>query len=183
MKKRKNPWKKISRKTVYKNPWIEVFEDTVIRPDKKRGIYGVVKPTTCLTIVPVTKHQEIYLVGQWRYTVGKYSWEIPSGGMEPGEKNPRMAALRELKEETGLHAKKLTLLGHFYLANGIVNQNCIVYMATELTKATDIKKDPTEMLDLTKKSFSDIAALIKSNKITDDVTIAAYYKTILFLKV
>src|ERR687890_1606450 len=112
----KNPWRKISSREVYENPWIRVREDEVLRPDGEPGIYGVVHFKNVAVGVLAVEGDELYLVGQYRYTLDRYSWEIPEGGCPEGEE-PLDAARRELEEETGLRARCWEKLGEAHLSN------------------------------------------------------------------
>src|SRR4028119_2047853 len=97
-----NPWQRLDSRHIYDNAWISVREDQVIRHDGALGIYGVVHlKNKAIGVVPVDAEGDIYLVGQYRYTLDQYSWEIPEGGGPEGE-DPLQAAQRELLEETGL---------------------------------------------------------------------------------
>ena len=117
-----NPWTTISSEVKYENPWIKLKEDKVITPAGTEGIYGVVSfKNKAIGIVPVDENGNVYLVGQWRYPLEAYSWEIPEGGGPEGEK-PLETAKRELKEETGLMASKWTLLGKLHTSN-----SCLLY--------------------------------------------------------
>ena len=100
----RNPWECKSSRDIYENPWIKVVEDEVIRPNKTNGIYGKVHfKNKAIGIIPVDDNLNTWLVGQYRYTLNEYSWEIPTGGV-PFEENTLDGAKRELKEETGLTA-------------------------------------------------------------------------------
>src|ERR1051325_382654 len=112
----KNPWRTLSSEEVYENPWIKVREDAVVHPDGEQGIYGVVHfKNVAIGVLPV-EDDYIYLVGQYRYPLEKYSWEIPEGGCPEGE-DFLQAAQRELAEETGLRADNWQELGRAYLSN------------------------------------------------------------------
>src|SRR6516164_10934909 len=105
-----NPWKTLSRRPVYENAWIAVREDQVIRPDGAPGIYGVVHfKNVAVGVLPIDEQGRVWLVGQYRYTLDVYSWEIPEGSGAPGE-TWEDTARRELREETGLCAGHLEFL-------------------------------------------------------------------------
>jgi hypothetical protein len=107
----KNPWKTVSSRVAYENAWIRLREDQVIRPDGRPGIYGVVEIRPSVGVVAMNERDEVALVGQWRYSVNRFSWEIPRGGSHPGETDMLCVAKRELAEEAGLIAEKWEALG------------------------------------------------------------------------
>ena len=115
-----NPWNTVQSRAIYENAWIQVREDNVIRPDGKPGIYGVVSPKNlAIGVVPLHEDGTVTLVGQFRYTLNEYSWEIPEGGC-PFDEAPIEAARRELREETGLRAATLRPIGgEIHLSNSI----------------------------------------------------------------
>src|SRR3954447_25437003 len=116
---RTNPWTTLGTQPVYDNPWIAVREDRVVRPDGSPGIYGVVHfKNRAIGVLPVDEQGRIWLVGQYRYPLGAYSWEIPEGGAPEGE-SPVEAARRELREETGLRATHLERLAISHLSNSV----------------------------------------------------------------
>ena len=110
-----NTWKTLESKDIYDNPWISVREDKVINPSGGDGIYGVVHfKNLAIGIVPIDKDGYTYLVGQYRYSLEEYSWEIPMGG-GPLDIDKLESAKRELKEETGLVAHKWTeIMKHYF---------------------------------------------------------------------
>src|SRR5437773_2686581 len=117
-----NPWTTLSRRPVYENAWIAVREDQVIRPDGAPGIYGVVHyKNVAIGVLPIDEQGRVWLVGQYRYTLGVYSWEIPEGGGAPGESREETAR-RELREETGLAAGRLEFLVHAHLSNSVSDE-------------------------------------------------------------
>jgi ADP-ribose pyrophosphatase YjhB (NUDIX family) len=138
------PWRLTSTREVYRNPWIRVREDQVIRPDGKPGIYGVVELEPAVGIVAVTDDERVYLVGQYRYATESYSWEIVTGFSDRGE-DPVAGARRELLEETGLSAESWEPLGHCYLSNCITNQIGYLYLARGLSAGL-ASPDDTESL-------------------------------------
>ena len=112
-----NPWQITETREIYDNPWITVREDQVVRPDGEPGIYGVLHfKNMAIGVLPIEKDGSIYLVGQYRYPLESYSWEIPEGGC-PEDEDPLEAAKRELLEETGLTAASWEYSGSAYLSN------------------------------------------------------------------
>jgi len=174
----KNHWKRISRRLIYKNHWVRFFEDKVITPNGEKGIYAYYQKSVGLIIVPVDAHENFYLVGQWRYPIGKYSWEFPMGGQESAE-TLLSAAKRELNEETGFIAKKWKNIGHFYFSNGSTDQIGRIYMAKDFRRSLKLMSDKTEQIKIKKVSLKKMSQLILSNEITDSPTITAFYKYLL----
>jgi 8-oxo-dGTP pyrophosphatase MutT (NUDIX family) len=142
-----NPWKKLSSKKIYQNQWIRLREDEVISPGGQNGVYGVVETSPAIAIVPINQYLETYLVGQYRYPLDVYSWEIPEGGGNHDESNLE-AAKRELKEETGLSAYKWTYLNSLYTSNSITNEIGHIFLAEDLVEG---QSDPEHTEDLTIK--------------------------------
>ena len=128
-----NPWSTVSVKTVYNNPWIEVQHHEVITPSKTEGIYGKVKmKNLALGIIPLDDEMNTWLVGQYRYTIGEYSWEIPMGG-GPIDLDPLESAKRELKEETGIEARDWQYLMRIHTSNCVTDEIGLIYVAKELS--------------------------------------------------
>lgn len=177
----KNPWQKLSSKIVYKNPWITVREDKVIRPDGKKGIYGYVQIPHSIVVLAITPKKEIYLVGQPRYPVNVYAWEIPKGGVAKGE-TPVKAAKRELLEEAGLTAKKWQEIGQAFSSIGIINEVCHIFIAKGL-KVVSKKPSTYEVKEIKKIPIKKFSQLILDNKIKDGLTISAAYKLMKYLKI
>ena len=165
-----NPWKTESSRTVYSNPWIEVREDAVIRPDGKPGIYGVVHmKNKAIGVVPVDAAGNIYLVGQYRYTLNCYSWEIPEGGCPEGEE-PLLAAQRELLEETGLIAHSWQVLGIAHLSNSVTDEEATCYLATDLEQG-EAQPEGTEKLEIIRIPFTEALAMVERGEITDALSV------------
>ncbi len=168
----RNPWKTLSSKIVYRNPWIRVREDEVVRPDGGPGIYGVVEIRPSVGIVALNERDEIVLVGQWRYPHNHYSWEIPRGGSVEGETDMLIAAQRELAEEAGVQAAEWRYLGAADCCNGVVNDVQSTYFATGLTP-TERNLDPEEEIAVAWKPFSEAVDMVMDNRITEISSIAA----------
>ncbi len=168
---KQNPWRTISSKSVYENPWIRVREDAVIRPDGKPGIYGVVHFRNIAVGVLAVEEGEVYLVGQYRYPLDQYSWEIPEGGCPEGEE-PLAAAQRELEEETGLVARRWVKMGEAHLSNSVSDELAVWFLATELTQR-EHRPDGTEQLAIRRVPLSEALNMTLMGQITDAITMLA----------
>jgi len=167
-----NPWTTVSSTVVYDNPWITVREDQVIRPDGLPGIYGAVHfKNRAIGILPVADDGSIWLVGQYRYTLGCYSWEIPEGG-GPLDEAPEIAARRELLEETGLSADHLEFLVTVHLSNSVSDEIGYVYRATGLRQGPN-QPEGTERLQIRCLPWSSAWAMLRQGAMTDSLTVIA----------
>lgn len=171
----KNPWTFLSSEQKYDNPWIKVDEHQVLKPSGRPGIYGVVHfKNKAIGIVAIDRHDYIYLVGQYRYPLKRYSWEIPEGGGPPGEE-PLEAAKRELLEETGLIAGHWELMLEMDLSNSVSDESCLVFVATDLSQG-QARPEDTEELQIRRLPFKDAVDLVLKGEITDSVSVAALLK-------
>lgn len=169
-----NPWKTLSSKLEYDNPWIQITEHQVITPGGSPGIYGVVHfKNQAVGIVPY-EDGYIWMVGQYRYTLEQYSWEIPEGGSPMGE-DPLETARRELKEETGLLAETYDPIVEMHLSNSATDEWGIIYLATGLSRGEASPED-TEDISAKKMKLEDVFVEVETGKITDSLTVAAIYK-------
>lgn len=167
-----NPWQTLATRIVYENPWISVREDQVLRPDGLPGIYGVVQfRNVGIGILPIDDEDHIHLVGQYRYTLSRYSWEIPEGGC-PTDEEPLAAAQRELREETGLIAAQWQQLGRAHLSNSVTDEEAIWFLATGLSQ-TEAEPEGTEKLEHLRVPFAEALRMIERGEITDSLSIMA----------
>ncbi|MFN0111579.1 MAG: NUDIX domain-containing protein [Blastocatellia bacterium] len=167
-----NPWQTISTREVYDNPWIRVRQDEVIRPDEQPGIYGVVHfKNKAVAVLPIDDEGCTYLVGQYRYTLNLYSWEIPEGGC-PEDESPLEAAKRELLEETGLTAKHWTQLGMAHVSNSVSDEEAIFFLATGLIQG-EAQPEGTEQLEVLRVSFAEALRMVRAGEITDSLSVMA----------
>jgi 8-oxo-dGTP pyrophosphatase MutT (NUDIX family) len=155
----------------YENDWIRVREDRVLRPDSEPGIYGVVEVKSVATgVVPIDDQNQTYLVGQYRYPLDLYSWEIPEGG---GLKSvsPREAAARELREETGIVARDWDFLGQTHLSNSITDEVGYLYIARDLVVGGASAPEGTEELRVRRLPFAEALAMALDGRITDSLSV------------
>lgn len=167
-----NPWIRLRSRRVYSNNWIELREDDVTRPDGQPGIYGVVQfKSWAVGVVPLTSDGQTVLVGQYRYPLDLYSWEIPEGGAPKGE-SPLDGAQRELREETGLDARTWTYLGEAHLSNSTTDETGCTFLAEDLTSGV-AEPEGTEKLQLRWLPFEQACDMALSGEISDALSIIA----------
>lgn len=169
---RQNPWKTVSTRVAYQNPWIRVREDQVIRPDGAPGLYGVVEIRPSVGIVALNDRDEVALVGQWRYSVNRHSWEVPRGGSSPGESDMLATAQRELAEEAGVKAAHWELLGSVDVCNGVADDVQSLFLATGLSQ-TPMNLDPEEDIIVAWTPFPDAVRMTMDGRITEVCSVAA----------
>ncbi|MCB0790139.1 MAG: NUDIX hydrolase [Flavobacteriales bacterium] len=176
----RGPWKTIRMERVYASPWIEVDHHDVIDPSGAPGTYGVVHfRNLAIGILPLDQEMNTWIIGQYRYPVRKYSWEIPEGG---GDRNvaPLESAARELREEAGIVAKEWTELLRMDLSNSASDEEAIIYLARDLEFHAP-EPDSNEELMVRKLSFDALYAMVDSGEITDSLTVAAVLKARLWI--
>ncbi|MEO5909995.1 MAG: NUDIX hydrolase [Pelobium sp.] len=126
-----NPWKTLSSKIIYDNPWIGLTEHQVLNPSGGKGIYGEVHfKNYAIGIIAIDDKDNIYLVGQYRFPLKQYSWELPEGGGSL-DGDPLDDAKRELLEETGLVAKQWEEVMRMHLSNSVSDELGILYLAKD----------------------------------------------------
>ena len=168
----RNPWRRVSRRVAYENPWIEILHDDVIRPDGEPGIYGVVHfKHLAIGVVPMDAQDRVLLVGQFRYTMDRYSWEVPEGGGD-FEEDPEAAARRELVEETGYRGGEWRELCRAELSNSVSDEITIMFVATDL-EAGPASPEGTEQIQMRWVPFHEAMAMIRAGDIRDAMTILA----------
>lgn len=175
MPETKNPWKTLSVAEVYDNAWIRVDENDVVNPSGNPGIYGKIhfKNLAC-GIIPLDEDGDTWIVGQYRYTLDRYSWEIPMGGV-PVASDPLAGAQRELKEETGLTAQRWKSILDVHISNSITDEAGVVYVAEGLTHGEPEFED-TERIEIKKLPFDDVVRMVDAGEITDVLSVAGILK-------
>ena len=171
-----NPWQRISSREVYNNPWITVAEDQIINPGGGRGIYGRVHfKNRAIGIIPLDEEMYTWLVGQYRYTLDEYSWEIPEGG-GPLDEEALSAAQRELLEETGITARSWEQIMTFHTSNSVTDEVGFIYLATGLSFG-EAQLDETEMdLKVKRVHLSEALRMVMNGEITDSMSVAGILK-------
>ena len=170
MNENDNPWQTLSTQTVYDNPWIEVTHREVINPSGGRGIYGLVHfKNLAVGVIPIDEQGHTWLVGQYRYPLNRYSWEIPEGGCPAGE-DPEAAARRELLEETGLTTGKLRLLQRMDVSNSVSDEQALIYVAQDL-QAGEATPEETEQLQVKRVPLQEAFDMVLRGEITDSLSV------------
>ncbi len=172
------PWTRDSRRVAYENPWLTLWHDEVVRPDGQAGIYGVVHfRNVAAGIVAIDAQDRVALVGQHRYTLDEYSWEIPEGGVPEGE-DPLAGAQRELREETGVDASDWQELARVHLSNSVTDEIAFLYLATKLRHGA-ATPEGSEELEVRWLPFEDVLARTLDGRITDAMTVLAIQRVAL----
>ncbi len=175
MEHEKNPWETISSQLVYENPWINLTEYQVITPAGKPGIYGKVHfKNIAIGVIALDDQGNTYLVGQHRFVLDAYSWEITEGGCPEGT-DYLETAKRELKEETGFEANQWTEILRMHVSNSVSDEYAVVYVAQQLIAGKSEPED-TEKLAIKKLPFTEAVQWVMEGKITDSISVAAILK-------
>lgn len=180
MNEQDNPWKILGEKKIYENPWINLTEFDVLNPSGGKGIYGKVHfKSIAVGAFPLDEALNTYLVGQYRFTIDRYSWEIPEGGGAFGI-DPVESAKRELLEETGLVAEEWSPLVEMHLSNSVTDEYAIIYLARKLSQHM-ASPEETEQLQVKKLPFEEAYQMVERGEIMDSMTVAAILKVKLML--
>ncbi len=172
----KNPWTTLSGEVKYDNRWITVTEYQVINPSGGKGIYGKVHfKNKAIGIVPIDKDLNTWLVGQYRYTLNAWHWEIPEGGGNLTQ-DPLENAKRELQEETGLKASSWTQIIHLHTSNSVTDEEGHIFLAEDLKQGSNALEETEADLKVWKLPLKDALEMVLNGKITDSLSIMAILK-------
>jgi ADP-ribose pyrophosphatase len=170
-----NPWKTLTSDEVYESPWLRITKHDVINPAGNKGIYSVVHfKNLAIGILPLDEEYNTWIVGQYRYPINQYSWEIPEGGGLHGVE-PLESAKRELLEETGIKAKKWTKIQEVHLSNSATDEHGLLYIAQDLS-FHESEPEESEDLEVRKIPFNELYEMVLDGRITDGLTIITVFK-------
>jgi len=167
----RRPWRTRSSRRVYENPWIRVREDVAEMPDGRTTLYGVVECAGAVGVLPFLDPDTVVLVGQYRYVARGFFWEMPTGALGPGE-SAEAAAQRELAEEAGYRADRLTRLCAFHTSKSVVDETAHIYVAEGLHPVR-VEGDPTEFIETRVLPFDEAVRMVERDEIKDAMTIVA----------
>lgn len=175
MESHANPWKTLASRIVYDNPWVTIRHEDVLTPAGTPGIYGVAHfKNKAIGIVPLDDEGNTWLVGQYRYALHEYCWEIPMGGGPLGVE-PLESARRELKEETGLVANRWECIARIHTSNSVTDEEGFIFIAEGLHQS-ETEFDETEDLKIWKLPFTEALEMVMDNRITDSLSVYGLLK-------
>jgi len=176
-----NPWTRLSCEVKYENPWIKVMEDKVLNPAGKDGIYGVVHfKTNAVAIIPLDEHNNTWIVGQYRYPLNSYEWEVIEGGCPEGTSLVETAQ-RELMEEAGLKAENFEMILEMQLSNSTTDELSYTYIARNLTEV-EARPEEDEQLCIKKLPFEEVYQMVLRNEIRDGLSVASILRAKIVLE-
>jgi 8-oxo-dGTP pyrophosphatase MutT (NUDIX family) len=171
-----NPWSTLSSREVYDNKWIQIVEHQVINPAGGKGIYGKVHfKNKAIGIVALDENNNTWLVGQWRYPLNEWSWEIPEGGGAL-ESDVLESAKRELKEETGMVANRWTMIQRVHLSNSVSDEEGFIFLAEDLNHGESELEETEADMKVWKLPFTDALSMVIEGKITDSLSVMGILK-------
>lgn len=177
-----NPWSVTGQKAIYSNPWISLTEFEVVNPGGGKGIYGKVHfKNAAIGVIALDNDMNTYLVGQFRFVLDAYSWEIPEGGCPEGQETYLEAAQRELLEEAGLTADSWRELLRFHLSNSVSDEYGVLFLARGLKQGVAAPEETELDLRSKKIPFTEAVAMVNDGRITDAISIMAIQKVQLML--
>jgi ADP-ribose pyrophosphatase len=163
------PWEQKSTRQIYQNPWISLREDLVELPDGRTTIYGVVTCSECVGVLPFLDPNTVLMIKQYRYVAKRVTWEMPTGGMHAGESREE-AAQRELAEEIGYRAGKLTWLGTFHTSKSVVDETAHLFLGEDLCRV-ERSPDETEFIEVRPFAFEEVLQMVLRSEVTDSMTV------------
>jgi ADP-ribose pyrophosphatase len=177
----KNPWTTLQTEVKFETPWISVSKHDVLNPAGKPGLYGLIHfKNLAIGVLPLDENLNTWLVGQWRYPLNAYSWEIPEGG-GPHDQDPLISAERELKEETGLIAGTYRELCRMHTSNSATDEYAILYIAQNL-RQEEAEPEESEDLQIKQLPFEEAYQMVMRGEITDSLSMVAILKTKVLLE-
>jgi ADP-ribose pyrophosphatase len=165
------PWRTVTSRDVYANPWIRVREDVAEMPDGRTTLYGVVQCRPCVGVLPFLDERTVVLVGQYRYVAGAFLWEMPTGAIRPGE-SAEAAVQRELAEEAGYETDHLVKVCHFHSSKSVMEETAHLYLAEGLRPLTRAADD-TEFIEVRPFAFEEVLRMVDTSQIVDAMTVIA----------
>jgi ADP-ribose pyrophosphatase len=167
------PWRTRSSRTIYQNPWLRLREDVVELPNGRTTVYGVVSTGLCVGVLPFLDADTVVLVRQYRYVAGRHTWEMPTGGVGPGERIED-AARRELAEESGYQAGRLEPVCVYHTSKSVMDETAHLFLAFDLTmSARAPEPDETESFEVRPHRFQEVLRMVDTGEIVDSTTIIA----------
>jgi ADP-ribose pyrophosphatase len=165
------PWKTLSSREIYRNKWLSLREDQIALPDGRRGIYGVVSCGRCVGVLPFLDTNTVLLVKQYRYVAKLVTWEMPTGGVREGE-TVEEAAQRELGEEIGYRAERLTWLSTYHPSKSVMDETAHLFLGEGLARL-QLHQDETEFIEMRPFPFRQVLQMVLSSEILDSMTVIA----------
>ena len=185
MKPRKNlaetPWKTLSSRPIYSNRWLSLREDQVALPDGSTGIYGVVTCGDCVGVLPFIDPETVLLIKQYRYVAKRVTWEMPTGGVHPGE-SIEEAAQRELGEEIGYWAGRLTWVSSYHTSKSVMDETGHLFIGADLAELK-LDSDETEFIEVQPFPFEKVVKMVLASEIFDSMTVIAVLHAARIMKI